>query len=451
MTILQDILAAVGWQTRVNENFSSVSPAALFSKKHSTTTGLTLGYYGGILDGVSYADGTHLLTASTTRYVVAKRSDGVVSSATGTTNWSDTTNYKRMGVAVVGASTITSWTDWREFAAGAAGAAGDVVGPASSVSGRVATFSGTSGKIIQDGGTLLSDLATQAYVDGVVQGLSWKKAVRASTTVAGTLASSFENGDSIDGVTLATGDRILIKNQASGSENGIYTVNASGAPTRATDADTGIELVNATVLVSEGTTLADTQWTCSTNAPITVGSTALTFAQISAGGGGMTNPLTTTGDIIYSSSGTTPARLGIGTNTTDVLGVASGIPAWVKRTPLIIPIACSDETTALTAGTSKVTFRMPCAMTLTDIRASVTTAPTGGTLLTVDVNESGTTILSTKLTFDASEKTTTTAATPRVISDANLADDAEMTIDIDAVGSTLAGAGLKVYLIGMPA
>lgn len=111
-------------------------------------------------------------------------------------------------------------------------------------------------------------------------------------------------------------------------------------------------------------------------------------------------------------------------------------------------IACSDETTALTAGTAKVTFRMPYAFTLSAVRASVTTAPTGGTLLTVDINESGSTILSTKLTFDASEKTTTTAATPAVISDSALADDAEITIDIDTVGSTVAGAGLKVYLIG---
>lgn len=113
-----------------------------------------------------------------------------------------------------------------------------------------------------------------------------------------------------------------------------------------------------------------------------------------------------------------------------------------------IIIACSDESTALTTGTAKVTFRMPYAFTLTDVRASVTTAPTGGTLLTVDVNESGASILSTKLTFDASAKTTTTAATPRVISDSALADDAEITIDIDAIGSTIAGAGLKVTLIG---
>ena len=113
----------------------------------------------------------------------------------------------------------------------------------------------------------------------------------------------------------------------------------------------------------------------------------------------------------------------------------------------VIGIACSDETTDLTTGTAKVTFRMPNAFTLSEVRASVTTAPTGATL-TVDINESGTTILSTKLTIDAGEKTSTTAATAAVISDANLADDAEITIDIDQVGSTVAGAGLKVWLIG---
>jgi len=112
-----------------------------------------------------------------------------------------------------------------------------------------------------------------------------------------------------------------------------------------------------------------------------------------------------------------------------------------------IPIAVSDETTALTTGVAKVTFRMPYAFTLTAVRASVTTAPTGA-VLTVDINEAGATILSTKLTIDATEKTSTTAATPAVISDTSLADDAEITIDIDTVGSTVAGAGLKVYLIG---
>lgn len=110
-------------------------------------------------------------------------------------------------------------------------------------------------------------------------------------------------------------------------------------------------------------------------------------------------------------------------------------------------IACSDETTALTTGTAKVTFRMPYAFTMTDVRASVNTAPTGATL-NVDINEAGVSILSTVITIDAGEKTSTTAATAAVISDASLADDAEVTIDIDQVGSTIAGKGLKVALIG---
>lgn len=110
-------------------------------------------------------------------------------------------------------------------------------------------------------------------------------------------------------------------------------------------------------------------------------------------------------------------------------------------------IAASDESTALTTGTAKVTLRMPHAMTVTAVRASLSTAQASGSIFTVDVNEGGTTILSTKLTIDNTEKTSTTAATAAVISDASLADDAEITIDIDQVGDGTA-KGLKVTLIG---
>ena len=110
----------------------------------------------------------------------------------------------------------------------------------------------------------------------------------------------------------------------------------------------------------------------------------------------------------------------------------------------VIELACSDETTNLTAGTAKLTFRMPFAMTLTAVRASLSTA--GSTLTTVDINDSGTSILSTKLTIDASEKTSTTGAAAAVISDTALADDAEITVDIDGAGT--GAKGLKVTLIG---
>lgn len=115
-----------------------------------------------------------------------------------------------------------------------------------------------------------------------------------------------------------------------------------------------------------------------------------------------------------------------------------------------IIIACSDETTALTAGSAKVTFRMPYAFTLSAVRASLTTAQTSGSILTVDINEGGASIISTKLTIDNTEKSSATAATAVVISDTSLADDAEITIDIDQIGDGTA-KGLKVYLIGVPA
>lgn len=128
-----------------------------------------------------------------------------------------------------------------------------------------------------------SDAATKNYVDNRIAGLSWKDEVRVATTVAGTLATSFANGQTVDGVVLATGDRILIKDQSTASENGIYTVNASGAPTRATDADTGAELSGAAAFVTNGTTNGGTRWVCNTTGAITVGTTSLTFVQFGAG------------------------------------------------------------------------------------------------------------------------------------------------------------------------
>lgn len=110
-------------------------------------------------------------------------------------------------------------------------------------------------------------------------------------------------------------------------------------------------------------------------------------------------------------------------------------------------IAASDETTALTASTDKVTFRMPYAFFVTDVRCSLSTTQSSGSILTVDIHDSGTTILSTKLTIDNGEETSVTAATPAVISDRNLANDAEITVDIDQVGDGTA-KGLKVVLIG---
>ena len=129
------------------------------------------------------------------------------------------------------------------------------------------------------------DAATKSYVDAVKTGLDVKDSVRVATTAAGTLATSFANGSTVDGVTLATGDRILLKNQATASANGIYTVAASGAPTRATDYDADAEVSGGSFcFVEEGTTNADSGWVVSTNGDITVGSTSIDYAQFSGAG-----------------------------------------------------------------------------------------------------------------------------------------------------------------------
>jgi hypothetical protein len=120
----------------------------------------------------------------------------------------------------------------------------------------------------------------------------------------------------------------------------------------------------------------------------------------------------------------------------------------ISMVPRELGVAASDESSSLAAGTAKLTFRMPYAMELTDVRASVNTAPTGAPII-VDINQNGATIMAVnKLSIDAGEKTSETAATPAALTTTALTDDAEITIDIDQVGSTVAGKGLKVYLIG---
>jgi hypothetical protein len=115
--------------------------------------------------------------------------------------------------------------------------------------------------------------------------------------------------------------------------------------------------------------------------------------------------------------------------------------------PIEIQAACSDETTAITAGTNKVTFRIPTAFTLTDVRASLTTAQASGNIFTVDINLGGVSILGTKLTIDNTEKTSVTAVTPATIVTSAMTDDAEITVDVDQIGNGTA-TGLKITLIG---
>ena len=133
--------------------------------------------------------------------------------------------------------------------------------------------------------TAAQDAATKAYVDAVKTGLDIKDSVKVATTANGTLSSAFANNSTVDGITLATGDRILIKNQSTGSENGIYTVNASGAPTRATDFDQNAEVTGgAFVFVEQGTANGDNGYVVTNNGTVNVGTDAIAFTQFSGAG-----------------------------------------------------------------------------------------------------------------------------------------------------------------------
>jgi len=188
----------------------------------------------------------------------------------------------------------------------------------------------------------------QSQIDALVSGLSWKQAVRVATTAAGTLASDFENGDTIDGVILVTGDRILIKDQAAATENGIYIVNASGAPTRSSDMNVAAEFPSATVAVSAGTVNADTQWVCTNNSVI-IGITSITF--VAVGGTsyiGTTNRITVTGNQIDISA-TFEALLG---------KVANPLSQFASTTSAQLAGVISDET-----GTGSLVFSASPAFT----------------------------------------------------------------------------------------
>jgi hypothetical protein len=161
--------------------------------------------------------------------------------------------------------------------------------------------------------TALTDGANKGYVDNALAGLSWKADVRVATTTNGTLATAYANGQTIDGQVLATGDRILIKNQTTQTENGIYVVAVSGAPTRSTDADATNELNNATVTVLQGTTNALTSWTQTTPNPV-IGSSNIVFATYAAG-------------TVYTAAATGGLQLSSGAFSV-LLPANSGLPVW---------------------------------------------------------------------------------------------------------------------------
>jgi len=199
-----------------------------------------------------------------------------------------------------------------------------------------------------------SDAATKGYVDSVAQGLDVKDSVRAATAANITLSGI----QTVDGVVLVAGDRVLVKAQSAGAENGIYVV-ASGAWSRASDADSSTKLnAGAFVFVEEGTALADTGWVLTTNETIVLGTTALTFAQFSGAGTYLAGTgLTLTGNTFsITAGGVTATELGSNAVTTAKILDANVTEAKLDSALANKINAKTDVTSALVGNGSATSF-----------------------------------------------------------------------------------------------
>jgi len=377
----------------------AASPIEPFGYDPGTTSGLTLGYFGGqmLVDGVltSISAGTVVLTGSTTNYIEATRA-GVISKNTtaftagslplytavttgsAISSLTDVRGYNqphhaRLALATTGGTTTLTYAQARVQAIDVSGTLvsnATIEVPAApwswiinngttgaytltvKVSGqtgvtvyqgkrRLVVCDGTdardmTGYLPIEGGTILGALilastltlaadpvsamqpATKQYVDSVASGLDIHPSCRAATTTnIASLAGGAPNV--LDGVTLAANDRILVKDQSTGSQNGLYYVStlgtgSNGTWTRASDADaTGEVSAGLFVWVNEGTLAGDTGWVLTTNDTITIGSTSLTFQQFTGVG-----QLSVTAPLVK----TAPNSLSVSAATTSASGVA---------------------------------------------------------------------------------------------------------------------------------
>mgnify|MGYP001189574863 FL=1 len=194
-----------------------------------------------------------------------------------------------------------------------------------------------------------NDAASKSYVDATINGLDVKQSVRAASTAAVTIASDLNVGDTIDGVTLADGDRVLLKDQTDASENGVYTAGAS--PARATDFDANNEVTaGAFFFIEEGTSNADSGFVLSTNGAITVGTTDIAFTQFS-GAGQLTGGtgLTKTGNTLDVIGGD-----GIVANANDVaVDIATDSALQIVGGKLDVVVDLSDATNDVTGTLAK--------------------------------------------------------------------------------------------------
>ena len=192
-----------------------------------------------------------------------------------------------------------------------------------------------------------SDVTTKSYVDDLVAGLKTRIICRVATTANIDLTADLQNGDTLDGITLATGNRILVKDQSTGSQNGIYTVVASGTASRDPDFDTTAELAGQLAIVQEGTSNGDKIFLCTTDSDATLDSDTITFTQVQpqftgtvssvavadAGSSEFTvtgSPITTSGTINLAVNNISAAKIGNGDVDNTELSYVNGVTSAIQ-------------------------------------------------------------------------------------------------------------------------
>jgi len=294
-----------------------------------------------------------------------------------------------------------------------------------------------------------ADAAAIRVITGSVPGLRIED--EGVSTVAVATAINFVGA----GVTVTDGGSSEATVTISSGGGGISGIVVKDEGTSTVAVGTALNFIGANVTVTDAT-LGQANVTL-TGATTAQGATADTAVQ-PARSISTTAPLTGGGDLsanrtlaVSAASDTAAGVVELATPTEAVAGASgtlattpAGVKAAIDKQPEFLPIAVGDNTTALTVGTTKESFRMPFGATLTGVRASLITASSSG-IPTINIKEAGVTIFSTKLTIDATELTSTTAAVAAVVSDAALADDALITIDIDVAGTGAAGLKIIFY------
>jgi len=355
-----------GAATTVVTSDLTVSRAAISNSSGkiavSTVTDTELGYVSGVTSAIQTQIGTKL-TAS-------NNLSDVSSASTARTNLGLTigTNVQAYDAELAAIAGLTSAADKGiQFTGSGTAAVFDLttagkalIDDASASAQRTTLGLGTiatqdASNVTLTGGTITglgspssgSDAATKTYVDNLITGLKTRIICRVASTANVTIASALENGDTLDGITLVTGDRVLLKNQTTDSQNGIYTVVASGSASRDTDYDVISELAGQLVIIQEGTTNADTIFLCTTDTSATLGSSTITFTKVTPSNSGTVtsvavadsgsseftvtgSPITSSGTISLAVNSIAATKIGTGVVSNTEFGYLDGVTSSIQ-------------------------------------------------------------------------------------------------------------------------